>query len=53
MNYEGESIIICNVVAFVLLLAALSCSRASLGVVSVLSLLHRFEVARLVPLSQP
>ena len=48
----GESIIICNAVAFVFLLAALSFSRASLGVVFFLSQLCRFEVARSVPLSQ-
>jgi len=51
--YEGESIIICNAVAFVFLLAALLFSHASLRVVSFLSLLRRFEVARSVPLSQP
>jgi len=50
---EGESIITRNAVAFVFLLATLSFSRASLGVVSVLSLLRRFEVAKSVPLSQP
>jgi hypothetical protein len=50
--YEGESIIIRNAVAFVCLLAALSFSRSSLGVVSFLSLLHKFEVARSVPLLQ-
>ena len=44
--YEGESIIIRNAVAFVFLLAALSFSRAPLRVVSFLSLLRRFEVAR-------
>ena len=52
-KYEGESIIICNAVAFAFLLAALSFSRASLGVFSVLSLLRRFEVARSFPSSQP
>ena len=51
--YEGESIIIRNVVAFVFLLAALSFLRASLGVVSFLSLHGRFEIATSVPLSQP
>ena len=51
--YEGESIIIRSAVAFVFLLAALSFSRASLGVVFFLSQLCRFEVARSVPLSQP
>ena len=51
--YESESIIIRNAVAFVCLLAALSFSRSSLGVVSFLSLLHKFEVARSVPLLQP
>ena len=50
--YEGESIIIHNAVAFVFLLAALSFSRALLGVVFLLSQLCRFEVARSVPLSQ-
>jgi len=50
-RYEGESIIICSAVAFVL--AALSFLCISLGVVSFLSLLHGFEVARSVPLSQP
>ena len=47
--YEGESIIIRSAVAFVFLLAALSFSRASLGLVSFLSQLCRFEVARSVP----
>jgi len=51
--YEGESIIIRSAVAFVFLLAALSFSHASLGVVSFLALLRRFEVAGSVPLSQP
>ena len=51
-RYECESIIIHNVSAFVCLLAALSFSRASLGVVSFFSLLHRFEFARSVPLFQ-
>jgi hypothetical protein len=51
-TYEGESIIIRNAVAFVCLLAALSFSRSLLGVVSFLSLLHKFEVARSVPLLQ-
>jgi hypothetical protein len=51
--YEGESIIIRNAVPFVCLLAALSFSLSSLGVVSFLSLLHKFEVARSVPLLQP
>jgi hypothetical protein len=51
--YKGEPIIIHNSVAFVFLLAALSFSCASLGVVSFLSQLSRYEVARLVPLSQP
>jgi hypothetical protein len=51
--YEGESIIICNAVAFVFLLAALSFLQASLGMVSFLSQLCRFVVARSVPLSQP
>jgi hypothetical protein len=50
---EGESIIICNAVAFVFLLAALLFSRASLGVVFFLSQLCRFKVARSVPLLQP
>ena len=50
--YDGESIIIRNAVAFVFLLAALSFSRASLGVVFFLSQLCRFEVARSVSLSQ-
>jgi hypothetical protein len=44
--YKGESIIICNTVAFVFLLAALSFLSASLGVVSFLSQVCRFEVAR-------
>ena len=52
-KYEGESIIIRNAVAFMFLLAALSFSRASLGVVFFLSQLCRFEVAQSVPLSQP
>ena len=52
-KYEGESIIIRNAVAFVFLLAALSFSRASLGVVFFLSRLCRFQVARSVPLFQP
>jgi len=52
-KYEGESIIIRNAVAFVFLLAAVSLSHALLGVVSVLLLLFRFEVARSVPLLQP
>jgi len=52
-RYEVESIIICNTVAFVFLLAALLFSHVSLGVVSFLSLLRGFEVARSVPLSQP
>ena len=43
--YDGESIIIRNAVAFVCLLAALSFSRSSLGVVFFLSLLHKFQVA--------
>ena len=51
--YEVQSIIIRNAVAFVFLLAALSFSRASLGVVFFLSQLCRFEVATSVPLSQP
>ena len=51
--YKGESIIIRSDVAFVCLLAALSFSRSSLGVLSFLSLLHKFEVARSVPLLQP
>ena len=51
--YEGKSIIIRNAVAFVFPLAALSFSRASLGVVFFLSHLCRFEVALSVPLSQP
>jgi len=51
--YEGESIIIRTEVAFVFLLAVLLFSHASLGMVSFLSLLRRFEVARSVPLSQP
>jgi hypothetical protein len=51
--YEGESIIRRNAVAFVFVLAALSFSRASLGVVPFLSQLGRFEVARSVSLSQP
>ena len=51
--YEGKSIIIRNAVALVFLLAALSCSPASLGVVFFLSQLCRFEVARSVPVSQP
>jgi hypothetical protein len=51
--FEGESIIIRNAVAFMYLLAALSFSRSSLGVGSFLSLLHKFEVARSVPLLQP
>jgi len=51
-EYEGDSIIICNAVAFVFLLAALSFSHAALGVVSFLSQLRRFELARSVPLSQ-
>jgi hypothetical protein len=50
--YKGESIIIHNAVAFVCLLAAQSFSRSSLGGVSFLSLLHKFEVARSVPLLQ-
>jgi hypothetical protein len=41
-----------NAVAFVFLLAALSFSRASLGVVSFLSQLFWFEVARSVFFSQ-
>jgi hypothetical protein len=53
MRYEGESTIIRNEIAFVFLLAAPSFSHASLGVVSLLSQLCRFEVARSVPLSQP
>ena len=53
LKYEGESIVTRNAVAFVFLLAALSFSRASLGVVFFLSQLCRFEVARSVPLSQP
>ena len=52
LKYNGKSIIIRNAVAFVLLLAALLFSWASLGVVSFISLLRRFEVARSVPLSQ-
>jgi len=52
-RYEGESIIICNTVAFVFLLAALSFSHVLLGVVSFLSLLRGFEVASSVLLSQP
>ena len=52
-SYEGESIIIRNVVAFMFLLAAQSFSRASLGVVFFLSQQCRFQVARSVPLSQP
>ena len=52
-TYDGESIIIRNAVAFVFLLAAMSFSRASLGMVFFLSQLCRFEVARSVPLSQP
>ena len=51
--YEGKSIIICNVVAFVFLLAAMLFSHASLGMVFFLSQLCRFEVAGSVPLSQP
>ena len=51
--YEGESIIIRSAVAYVFLLAALSFSRASLGVVFFLSQLCKFEVATSVPLSQP
>ena len=51
--YEDESIIIRKAGAFVFLLAALSFSRASLGVVFFLSQLCRFEVARSVPLPQP
>ena len=51
--YEGESIIICNISAFLFLLAALSFLRAWLGVVSFLSPVRRFEVARSVPLSRP
>jgi hypothetical protein len=50
--YEGESKIIRNAVAFVCLLAALSFSRSSLGALSFLSLLHKFQVARSVPLLQ-
>ena len=49
-KYEGESIIIRNAVAFVFLLATLSFSRASLGMVFYLSQLCTFEVARSVPL---
>jgi len=49
-THEGEPIIIRSAVAFVFLLAALLFSRASLGVVAFLSLLHRFEVARSIPL---
>ena len=52
-NYEDESIIIRSAVASMFLLAALSFSRPSLGVVFFLSQLCRFEVARSVPLSQP
>jgi len=52
-EYKDESIITRNAVAFLFLLAALSFSHAALDVVSFLSLLFRFEVARLVPLSQP
>ena len=52
-RYEGESVIIRNAAAFVFLLAALSFSRASLGVVFFLSQLCGFEIARSVPLSQP
>jgi hypothetical protein len=52
-KYEGESIIIRNAVSFVCLFAELSFSRSSLGVVSFLSLLHKFQVARSVPLLQP
>jgi len=48
---EGESISIHNAAAFVFLLAALSFSCASLGIISLLSLLCKFEVARSVPLS--
>jgi hypothetical protein len=51
--YEVESIIICNTVAFVCLLAALSFLCSSLHIVSFLSLLHKFQVARSVPLLQP
>jgi hypothetical protein len=51
-TYEGESTIIRNAVAFVFPLAALSLSRALLGIVSFLSLMRRFEVSRSVPLSQ-
>ena len=51
--YEAQSIIIRSAVAFVFLLAALSFSRASLGVVFFLSQQCRFQVARSVPLSQP
>ena len=51
-EYEVESIIIRNAVAFVFLLAALSFARASLSVVFFLSQLCRFEVARSVRLSQ-
>ena len=51
--YEGEPVIIRSAVAFVFLLAALSFSRASLGVIFFLSQLCRFEVAQSVPLSQP
>ena len=52
-KYECESVIIRNAVAFMFLLAALSFSGASLGVVFFLSQLCRFEVARSVRLSQP
>jgi len=52
-EYKGESIIIHIAIAFVFLLPALSFSHAALVVVSFLSLLHRFEVARSVPLSWP
>ena len=51
--YEGELIIIRNAVAFVFLLAALSFSHASLGLVFFLSQLYRFEIVRSVPLLQP